>query len=316
VFRLFRGPRDAHGHNDRSLAPRSCAANHDAEAMHDHDATDAPPATGLLALELAEGAIGVDALAAGAAMELAESLALDLARIAPRAANCDLVLAAAHFDPAEALRPGWPLHRRLAELHARAPRAGASGARIFAFGADAEGHVPQPLRTEPGLRGGALRVLPFLLVGADAPALQEYFETELLDRGMASARTALLAQEAFAAKIEHARLLTLHDLVAMTALQYEHAGLAALWPVIETALLSPQADAGIDAPPEPRVRFAEGIARLEIPSPARWQRDFAAADLDPGRAARGYAAYEARLRQFAAVLGAHGIDVVFDYVDA
>ena len=27
-------------------------------------------------------------------------------------------------------------------------------------------------------------------------------------------------------------------------------------------------------------------------------------------------AYEARLRQFAAVLGAHGIDAVFDYVDA
>ena len=97
--------------------------------MHDHDATDAPPATGLLALELAEGAIGVDALAPDAAIALAEGLALDLARIAPRAADCDLVFAAAHFDPAEALRPGWPLHRRLADLHARAPRADAAGAR-------------------------------------------------------------------------------------------------------------------------------------------------------------------------------------------
>ena len=284
--------------------------------MHDHHPTDAPPATGLLALELAEGAIGVDALAPDAAIALAEGLALDLARIAPRAADCDLVFAAAHFDPAEALRPGWPLHRRLAELHARAPRADAAGARIFAFGADAEGRVPLPLQAEPGLRGGALRVLPFLLVGADAPALQAHFEAELLDRGMASARTALLAQEAFAARIEHARLLTLHDLVAMTALQYEHAGLAALWPVIETALLSPQADDGVDAPPEPRLRFAGGLAHLEIPSPTRWQRDFAGADVEPERAARGYAAYEARLRQFAAVLGAHAIDVVFDYVDA
>jgi hypothetical protein len=33
-------------------------------------------------------------------------------------------------------------------------------------------------------------------------------------------------------------------------------------------------------------------------------------------ATRGYAAYEARLRQFAAILAAHGIEAVFDYVDA
>jgi len=38
--------------------------------MHDHHPTDAPPATGLLALELAEGAIGVDALAPDAAIAL------------------------------------------------------------------------------------------------------------------------------------------------------------------------------------------------------------------------------------------------------
>lgn len=279
--------------------------------MPDHDT-----AAGLLALELADGAIAVDALATDAAMALAECLALDLARIAPRAADCDLVLAAAHFDPAEALRPGWPLHRRLAELHARAPRDTALGARIFAFGADAEGRVPLPFMAEPGLRGGALRVLPFLLTGADAPAVRDRFEAELLDNGMASARTALLAQESFAARIEHARLLTLHDLAAMMALQYEHAGLGALWPVIETALLAPGESVAVDAPPEPRLRFADGIAHLEFASPELWRRDFATPELAPERAARGYAAYEARLRQFAAVLDAHGIEAVFDYRDA
>ncbi|MFT3897581.1 MAG: hypothetical protein QM719_07775 [Thermomonas sp.] len=279
--------------------------------MHDHDAT----AAGLLALELADGAIGVDALATDAAMALAECVALDLARIAPRAAQCDLVLAGAHFDPAEALRPGWPLHRRLTEVHARAPRDAGQAARIFAFGADAQGRVPLPFMAEPELRGGALRVLPFLLTGADAAAVRDVFEAELLDRGMASARTALLAQEAFAARIEHARLFTLHDLAAMMALQYEHAGLGALWPVIEVALLAPDGSIEVDAPPEPRLRYAGGDVHLEIASPARWQRNFAG-DQDAQRAERGYAAYEARLRQFAAVLGAHGIVAVFDYVDA
>ena len=272
---------------------------------------------GVIAIELRDGGMPERAaLPADVAGEVAALLGRDLAKLTPDVADCELALMAAHFDPAEALRPGWPLHRRLAELHARAPRADAAGARIFAFGADAEGRVPLPLQAEPGLRGGALRVLPFLLSGAEAAAVRELLEAELLDRGMASARTALLAQDAFAARIEHARLLTLHDLAAMTALQYEHAGLGALWPVIETALLAPQAEAGVDAPPEPRVRYAGKVAHLEIPSPTRWQRDFAAADLEPERAARGYAAYEARLRQFAAVLAAHGIEAVFDYVDA
>lgn len=279
--------------------------------MHDHDAT----AAGLFALELADGAIGIDALATDAAMALAECLAHDLARVAPKAADCDLVLAAAHFDPAEALRPGWPLHRRLAELHARAPRDKVQTARIFAFGADAQGRVPLPFMAEPELRGGALRVLPFLLVGADSAAVQEQLEAELLDCGMASARTALLAQEAFAARIEHARLFTLHDLAAMMALQYEHVGLRVLWPVIEAALLAPGGSVEVDAPPEPRVRYAEGVVHLEIASPSRWQRDFGSG-VALEHATRGYAAYEARLRQFAAILAAHGIEAVFDYVDA
>jgi hypothetical protein len=272
-------------------------------------------ATAVLALELADGRIGVDALASEAAMALGECLAHDLARIAPQAEACDLVFAGAHFDPAEALRPGWPLHRRLGELHARAPEAGAAGARIFAFGADAGGRVPQPLQAEAGLRGGALRVLPLLLVGDPSEAVQAHFEEALLDRGMASARTALLAQELFAARIEHARLLTLHDLAAMMAMQYEHAGLGTLWPLVETALLAPGEASSIDAPPEPRMRYADGIAHLEIASPELWRRDFSG-DIAPEHAARGYAAYEARLRQCAAVLGAHGIEVVFDYADA
>ena len=72
-----------------------------------------PHAIAVFALELADGHVGVDALSTDAAMELGECLAHDLARVAPAAAECDLVFAGAHFDPAEALRPGWPLHRRL-----------------------------------------------------------------------------------------------------------------------------------------------------------------------------------------------------------
>ena len=94
-----------------------------------------PVFRGVFALELAGGAApGRPALSPEEAGELAARIGRDLAALVEGVAGLDLVLAAAHFDPAEALRPGWPLHQRLAELHARAPGRGESP-RVLAFGA-------------------------------------------------------------------------------------------------------------------------------------------------------------------------------------
>lgn len=281
-----------------------------------HDTDDATPACvrGVLALELAAGStIARAALTQADAARLAAMLGRDLATLAPAARALDACVMAAHFDPAEALRPGWPLHRRLAELHARAPR-GDGAPRILAFGADAGGGVPLPLQADPALAGGALRVLPWLFTGdtAHVAEVAEAFESGLLDQGMSAADTALCAQEAFGARIEHVRAMTLHDLAAMTALQYEHAGLAPLWPVIETALLAPAEDCGLDAPPEPPVRYSGGEARITMLAADAWRARCADGDDDCERLRRRFAQYEMRQRQFAAVLGAHGIPVLFE----
>lgn len=270
---------------------------------------------GVLALELRMGAESPRAaLPQAEAGALAALIGHDLARVAAQAQRLDLVVAAAHFDPAEVLRPGWPLHRRLAELHQRAPRASDGAARMIAFGQDASGHVPLPLQADADLQGGALRVLPFALIGdaATVRAVESVLETDLLDNGMAGAATALAAQEAFAAPIEHARYLTLMDLVAMTALQYDNQGLQPLWPVLETALLRPQETAELDAPPEPLLRYENGMAHFRLPAITQWQARCAPNEHDAERLARGYAMQQMRLRQFAAVLRAHGIDHVFD----
>lgn len=282
----------------------------------DRHQADATQVLGVFALELRSGQMASlrPALAQADAGELAALLARDLAKVAPQAATLDLVLAAAHFDPAEALRPGWPLHRRLHELHQRAPRTGATP-RVIAFGADARNEVPPPFQDDPELRGGALRVLPFLLTGEAAAIAEvgETFETTLLDRGMAAADTALAVQAGFASPIEHARYLTIHDLAAMTAMQYGNLGLDPLWPIIETALLAPQRIARLDAPPEPLVDYANGEAHIRLFTPAAWRARGDAAGLDADTAARRLAMFEARQRQFAAVLRAHGIEVVFDF---
>ena len=271
---------------------------------------------GVLALELAGGTTpAAAALPQSQAGPLVELLARDLSKLVPGASALDLSFAAAHFDPAEILRPGWPLHRRLDELRQRAPARG-QGPRVIVFGADNEGKVPLPFVAESGLQGGQMRVLPFLLSGTPdtVRSLRESFEEVLLDRGMAGADTALLAQEAFGAQIEHARYLTAHDLAAIMAMQYQNQGLERLWPIIETALLDPDSEDWLDAPPEPLLRYGGGEVQIALMDPAAWrQRHAGHVSGDAARLERAYEYFQARQRQIAAVLEAHGIPVTFAY---
>lgn len=282
--------------------------------------TPAEPAIfrGVIALELRDGAPPLHpALAAVDAGELVTMLGRDLAALVPGVRDCDVALLAAHFDPAEALRPGWPLHRRASELLQRAPGQ-AQGARMVGFGADAAGQVPLPLQCEPDLQGGGLRILPFVLHGDAARDVGAALEELLLDRGMAAADTALALQEGLGAQVEHARFLSLHDLAAMIAMQYGNVGLDALWPLLETALLEPEGEALLDAPPEPLARYGDGEVRIALLDPAAWRKRFApAGESDCARLERGFEQFQARQRQFAAVLGAHAVPVNFVHcVDA
>ncbi|PJK09295.1 hypothetical protein CO608_07380 [Lysobacteraceae bacterium NML08-0793] len=267
----------------------------------------------VMALEWMPGANPPQAaLSQQAAGALAERIGHDLALLVPEVTGLDLMVMGAHFDPAEALRAGWPLHRRLHELRLRAPGRHAVP-RIIALGADEAGDIPQPLQAEDGLRGGALRVVPLLLAGENAKSVGDQLEAVLLDRGMARAETALQAQQAFATRVEHARYLTIHDLAAMMALQYRNMGLEPLWTLIETALLAPDKSAWLDAPPEPLLYLADGQVRAGLFSDAAWCERYGGGEQDPARLARMRGFFDARLRQFAAVLEAHGLPLL--YVD-
>ena len=182
--------------------------------------------------------------------ELAALLARDLARWVPGVRDCNFTVLAALFDPVEILRPGFPLHAELERLTAQVP--GQGSAQIIALGAN-ENALPATLAPSSEFAEGPFRLVPFLLRG-DAELIRqvgEQLEASLLDIGMAPADTALFAQENFKAQIEHARYLTVHDLAAMMAMQYEHAGLKNVWPLIETALLAPNESCWCDVMPEP-----------------------------------------------------------------
>jgi hypothetical protein len=272
---------------------------------------------GALAIELSPGTAPTRAvLAPEAAGALADRVARDLAALVPGAAALDLGLVAALFDPVELLRPGYPLHAEIERWMARAP--GAAGGRVIGFGAGAGG-LPGALQPEADHALGPLRLLPLLLRGEPGAvaAAGDQLEQVLLDAGMVAADTALLAQEAFGLTVEHVRLLTLNDLAAMMCLQYEHAGLAPLWPLVEAALLDPEREQWLDAPPEPLARHAAGEVRMALLDIEAWvEGGFAPAGADVGQLGRAFEHFQARQRQFAAVLGAHGIAVTFDHCPA
>jgi hypothetical protein len=284
------------------------------------------PATrvlGALALELSPGSQPLhDALPQDRAGDIAALLARDLVAQHHAAARLQLTTVMAHYDPVELLRPGWPLHAGLLQLGARAPSPtvadAADGGRIVAFGAR-DGRLPGTLAPSPEFRGGLLRLMPFVLTGEPAvvATVAEAFEAGLMERGMATADTALAMQEGFGLRIEHARYLTLHDLLALTAQQYEHAGLAPLLPLLETALLAPGRKASLDAPPEPLLHYADGEVQIPLFSFDGWRRHFAAGDDgDVARLARAHARFESRQRQLASVLQAHGVAVVFAFCNS
>ena len=272
-----------------------------------------------LALELRPGSQAARAvLDQPAAGQLAALIARDLAKFEPAAAQLDLAVIAALFDPVELLRPGWPLHGELERLVAQAP--GDGSARIIAF-AGRDGQLPGNLQPDPDFAAGALRLLPLVLRGEAmiANEVAEQFEERLLDLGMAGADTALLAQQAFGAEIEHARFLTVHDLAAMMAMQYENVGLGALWPLIETALLAPGQEQWLDAPPEPLVRLANGEARIAMFDDEGWADCGLApaqAGHDQERLGLAFDRFQMRQRQIAALLEAHGIATTFDHCPA
>ena len=272
---------------------------------------------GALALELRPGtrtrALALEQARAG---ELAGLIAGDLAGFAPGVIALDLGLVAALFDPVELLRPGWPVHAELERLIAQAPSR--ADGRVIAFGA-CDGELPASLRPNPDYAEGALRLLPFGIRGERKLVTEvgQRFEEVLLETGMAGAATALFAQEQFGAAIEHARYLTLHDLAAMMALQYQHAGLAPVWPLIETALLAPERDVWLAAPPEPLIRLHEGQARVALFDDEAWNaQGYAPPDADAVKLERAFERFQMRQRKIAALLEAHAITVTFDHCPA
>ena len=268
-----------------------------------------------LALEVAPGdATPRDAIAQDVAGALADLIARDLAGFAPQAAQLELVTVGAHYDAVELLRPGWPLYRELEQLAARAPRAG-SGGRVIAFGAH-ERTLAGGLAPSPEHAGGPLRLLP-LLLGGDAAwsrVVGDAFERELIERGMAGAgdraRRAGRVRAAGRTRALSHRARPRGDGVRCSTNMPAWHRCGRSW---KRRCSRRAAEEWLDAPPEPLVHYAErrSADRVAVAGVACALRRDMRCDDDVTSLERRFDQFQARQRQFAAVLGAHGVPVTF-----
>lgn len=263
----------------------------------------------VLALELAAGSgPGRALLERDEAETLAGLIAEDLRQLLPGVEHSQLAVAGAHFDTVELLRPGFPTWTTLDELAIRVPR---GKGNVVAFGAH-DGHMPaQPLAPDTRFVGSPMRLLPWTLLAPPelGPALGQAMEVELVGRGEAGTRTADYLMRTLDLRLEHARYLSRHDLMAMSCVQYEHMNLAALWTVLEAALLTPYREESVLSARGVRYDYARGVVHAQDPL------DWLATRTPSPSLAHDLAAVVFELRQYAALLDAHRLPLDFRHGD-
>lgn len=254
-----------------------------------------------LALELSEGeAPSRLTLDRDQAAELANLVADDLHALIPKVDTARLALAGTLLDSAELLRPGFPVWATLEELARRVPRGHLDN--VVAFGSHA-GQMPAPV-LEPAFAGGPLRLLPMSLLAPPelAEELSDALEDQLIGKGEAGKHTADWLMRTLDMRLDHARYLSRNDVLAMASAQYASVNLAALWQLLEAALLAPdQAETALSARGL-ALQFAGG--RVRVQSPARWLTTQTG---EARQRAHDFAGILFELRQYAVLLDAHRV---------
>jgi hypothetical protein len=246
---------------------------------------------------------------------LVDAVAADLSRLLPGVEGLGLAVAGALFDAAQVLRPGWPLFQELALLYRR-ERRGDPAPAVMGLGS-AGGRMASPvLEPEPGLGGGPLVLVPFVLVGEDALAQQvgSRMEQVFTEQGLAGAAVPLFLAQGFGLEVEHARYLTRFDLCALAAVQLDHAGLGPVWPLLEAALLAPGTTQFARSEGGAGWRCASGSVRGAAFGFGTWARGPGAA-LPADARAEGFAETLLMQRRAAALLAAHGLPPAWVAVD-
>lgn len=235
---------------------------------------------------------------------LADALAQDLLRQVDGAGSGLLVIAGALFEPAELLRPGFPAWQALDGLSKNALQSPGMADGVMAIGAH-QGQMPDDRLMPESAAGGQLLALPLLLRCADdVTALNDQLESVLFEKGGLHPPSRAAFSEAAGLDTGHGQLMTLNDLIAMTHVQMDTAGLGPFWPVVEHVLVQPGDAQGFDLPGPLHARWNSEAKALEA--------DFLTFDDYQDQAQDGidgYALWTRAFRSLSALLSLHDIAI-------
>lgn len=263
---------------------------------------------GVLALEPVAGALPQRPLLTRATAEgLNDAMGAQLARFLPPGHDYGFVWSAALYDPAQLLRPGFPLYQELANLFVAGQRHGVAAGHCLTL-CERDGHMPTALlEPEPAIGGGTLFIVPIAVTGSEAAiaAASDRLESVLYDEGLADAAVVFELHRDLGVAFEHVRLMSLADLSAMMAAQLEHVGFGCAWQLIEESLYGKPARAiEVQTPLGLSLKLDEESAWLAFEPYSLHARRH-----DDATRLQSYIEKLHEFRQLQALLAAHGIPV-------
>jgi hypothetical protein len=249
-----------------------------------------------------------------AAEQLLAHVSADLTRLFPRISQCSLSMAGALYDQTQVLRPGLPVYRALEKLQQTGNPGADFQPRLLSVGVSG-GRMPLPeLQPFENIPLGLLQVLPLLLSGP-AQAVTELLaemEHRFLEQGQVSAHTAKALEAQFRISVNHARLMTYTDLLAMLRLQLEHYGFLPLWELLDAAISNAAGDLEAVTPGGLTFKWRDGAVHSFFESFDWWAQYGGGAGLQAAqqRLQAAYAAWTREYRRYLTTLTAHGVDVI------
>jgi hypothetical protein len=196
---------------------------------------------GVIAIELNQHPAPVALFDRSSSQSLAEALRAEIRRHLGDLDAIGVCWMAGIFDSAQLLRPGFPLFGALTDIYRAGVKDPIGTPQLVTLNS-LHGKAPTAsLEPDRSLLGGQMVFVPFVLVAQDfvIKTVSEQLEACLGEQGLVDARFALKLASATGVNVEHARLMTINDLAAMTTLQLDHAGFQAFGQILEAALFFP-----------------------------------------------------------------------------
>ena len=252
-------------------------------------------------------------LSKSAAEQLLAHLATDLANVFPEIEPCDLAMASSLFDQTQVLRPGYPIFAALSERIEHSRTSDSKRLRVAVDPKD-ESHPEPRLESDPSTPPAILQILPLCVEGpAEVMAvLEDDMEHRFLEQGQLSAHSAKSITAQFGIELNHARFMTLTDLLAMLKLQLEHFGFESLWRLIFAALEETDDIVPVRGTQRHAFEFGNGCVQTHFETFDYWAHsgDGKKLQASASELAEAYAAWTIEYRQYLATLQAHSIPVI------